>query len=175
MYLQLPFIAGGHPSICNLRTHHAVEAKDPPNMVWIITTNIYNAVTHLHTLRINPAQFGILHSLCLHYELNSNISEKFHTILKTENLPTVCIFMLWTIHYIYKLIFLIILLKFGSFSYHSLAISTDLSWHAVFISHSIKHANMKIIKISQYRRDVFTLSFPVHTILMLTYSRIQKL
>jgi hypothetical protein len=30
--LQLPSIPGGLPSICNLRMHHAVVTRDPPNM-----------------------------------------------------------------------------------------------------------------------------------------------
>jgi hypothetical protein len=32
MYSQLPSIAGGHPSIHNLRIYNAVVIRDPPNM-----------------------------------------------------------------------------------------------------------------------------------------------
>jgi hypothetical protein len=32
MHSQIPSIAGGHPSICNLTLHHAAVTRDPPNM-----------------------------------------------------------------------------------------------------------------------------------------------
>jgi hypothetical protein len=53
-YSQLPSVSGGLPSICNLRTHHAVVTRDPPNIATsknliVKSTTFPHCDIHKHT------------------------------------------------------------------------------------------------------------------------------
>jgi hypothetical protein len=53
IYSQLPSVAGGLPSIRNLRTRHAVMTRDPPNKtmrISNITVYICHTILLLHTM-----------------------------------------------------------------------------------------------------------------------------
>jgi hypothetical protein len=48
MHSQLTSIARGSPSICNLRTHHAVVARNSPNMELVSLTVLTSLVKKVH-------------------------------------------------------------------------------------------------------------------------------